>query len=206
MASTTRRRTAQVGRPTTAQADIMAATRRLLSEGTSFTELGVQEICAAAGVARSTFYSHFRDKIDLLMRLATDLTAPSFDTTSAWQPADGLDRLVETFAQVLKIFREHTPVRRAVAEVASYDATVRAFWSEQIKLFTDRTITAIVHEQEAGRTPAGVDPVSATRVVVIGGEQAIVDQVTTGDPATDAGFARELAETWWYGVYRRPAN
>ena len=51
MPSITRRRTAQVGRPTTAEADILAATERLLAGGATFTELGVQQICTEAGVA-----------------------------------------------------------------------------------------------------------------------------------------------------------
>lgn len=204
MASITRRRTAQVGRPTTAEADILAATQRLLVDGASFTEMGVQEICAEAGVARSTFYSHFRDKIDLIMRLTTDLTGSAFKTTTAWEPVDGLDRLAETFQNVLKIYREQAPLRRAIAEVATYDVTVREVWADEIKQFTDRTIEMIRTEQTAGRTPAAVDAVSVTRVVVVGGEQAIVDQATAGNPADDAVFARELAETWWYGVFRRP--
>jgi hypothetical protein len=40
----------------------------------------------------------------------------------------------------------------------------------------------------------------------MGGERALADHVTAGDPGSDAAFARELALTWWYGVYRRPAD
>lgn len=206
MPSITRRPTSQAGRPTTAEADILAATQRLLTDGANFTELGVRQICAEAGVARSTFYSHFRDKIELLMRLANDLVAPAFDVTSGWEPREGADHLTDVFLQVLKVYREHTAVRRAIAEVASYDATVRALWKERIDRFNDWTITVLRAEQEAGRVPKDIDPVSATRVIVMGGEQAIVDQVTAADPATDAAFARELALIWWYGVYQRPTG
>jgi hypothetical protein len=38
----------------------------------------------------------------------------------------------------------------------------------------------------------------------MGGERAIFDHVTDGGSDDDATFARELALTWWYGVYRRP--
>jgi hypothetical protein len=43
-------------------------------------------------------------------------------------------------------------------------------------------------------------------VIVIGGERAILDHITAAPPADDAAFARELTLTWWYGVYRRPAD
>ncbi|MEU4407445.1 TetR/AcrR family transcriptional regulator [Streptosporangium sp. NPDC023963] len=206
MPSITRRRTASVGRPTSAEAEILAATQRLLINGANFTELGVQQISTEAGVARSTFYSHFRDKIDLLMRLATELMASSFDLTSAWDPSDGVERLADAFLRVVEVYRRHAAVRQAIAEVATYDATVRDFWGKEVKQFTDWTIAVLRAEQDAGRVPAGLDPVSATRVIVMGGERAIVDHVTAGDPGGDAAFAREMALTWWYGVFRRPAD
>src|SRR5262245_36992833 len=106
MPSTTPRRVA-LGRPPSAEADILAATRRLLVGGASFTELGVQQISAEAGVARSSFYVHFRDKIDLLVRLAAQLMAPTFDATSAWRPSDGVEGLVDTFLHVLSFYRQH---------------------------------------------------------------------------------------------------
>lgn len=206
MPSITRRRAAKVGRPTSAEADILAATQRLLIKGASFTELGVQQISAEAGVARSTFYSHFRDKIDLLVRLATELMSSTFGLTSAWTPADGPDRLTEVFTEVVRVYREHAAVRRALAEVAAYDATVRAFWARELAPFTDLTVALLRAEQEAGRLPADLDPVSAARVIVTGGERALVDHVTDAGPERDAAFARELALTWWHGVYRRPSE
>jgi hypothetical protein len=40
----------------------------------------------------------------------------------------------------------------------------------------------------------------------MGGERAIFDHVTDAGSDDDASFARELALTWWYGIYRRPAG
>ncbi|MGK5739304.1 TetR/AcrR family transcriptional regulator [Micromonospora sp. URMC 103] len=206
MPSITRRRTPDPGRRASAEADILAATRRLLINGANYTELGVQQISTEAGVARSTFYSHFRDKTDLLVRLATAMLATSFDIASTWQPSSGVKGLADAFLRVVEIYREHAAVLRAVAEVASYDATVREFWYEGLTQFLDRTTAVLREEQEAGRTPADVDLVSASRVVVMGGERAIFDHVTARDSRDDAAFARELALIWWHGVYRRPAD
>ncbi|WP_147315610.1 TetR/AcrR family transcriptional regulator [Asanoa ferruginea] len=203
MPSITRRRSAGPGRPASGERDILAATRRLLSGGANFTELGVQQIATEAGVARSTFYAHFRDKVDLVMRLASDLVATSFSVASAWEPDEGVDRMAGAFQEVLGIYREHAGVVRAINEVAGYDATVRDFWNGRLGQFVDRTLAVLRVEQEAGRVAASVDLVSVARIIVIGGERAIVDQITAREPATDAAFARELAQTWWLGVYRR---
>ena len=198
------RRTPGSGRRASADAEILAATRRLLIDGATFTELGIQQISAAAGVARSTFYAHFRDKTELLIRLATTTVDLSFGIASAWEPTDGVDGLAATFVEVVKVYREHTAVLQAVAEVATYDAAVREFWRQVLGRFTERVIEVLHQEREAGRTPSDVDVTHATRVIVIGGERAIFDHVTATDPGQDAAFARELAEIWWHGVYRRP--
>lgn len=158
MPSITRRRTAKVGRPTSAEADVLDATQRLLAGGANFTELGVQQICTEAGVARSTFYSHFRDKVDLLLRLAGRLMASSFDLTSAWQPSAGVEGLEEAFVHVIEVYRRHAAVRRALAEVATYDTAVRDYFTAELHQFTDWTIKILRDEQEAGRTPPTSTP------------------------------------------------
>jgi len=70
----------------------------------------------------------------------------------------------------------------------------------------ERTIAVLRDEQDAGRSPASVSLASAGQIIVIGGERAIFDHVTDAGSDDDASFARELALTWWYGVYRRPAG
>ncbi|QUQ62773.1 TetR/AcrR family transcriptional regulator [Kutzneria sp. CA-103260] len=203
MPSITRRSTGPARRAS-ADAEILAVTRRLLTEGATFTELGIQHIAAEAGVARSTFYAHFRDKTALLMRLAATFVDTSFGIASAWEPAEGPDGLAAAFRQVVGVYREHRALLQAIAEVAAYDVTVREYWSQVLARFTDRTVEVLRREQESGRTPAGVDVTSATRVIVMGGERAIFDQVLAGDPGEDEAFAREMALIWWHGAYRRP--
>ncbi|GAA1517834.1 TetR/AcrR family transcriptional regulator [Kribbella lupini] len=194
---------ASVGRPASAEADLFAATGRLLAGGVKFTELNAQRIATEAGVARSSFYVHFRDKVDLLIRLATQLTVPNFDTASAWRPADGVDGLTETFVNIVATFREHAAVRRALSEAAAYDDTVREYWARELDQFSEFTDRLLRIEQDAGRTPADLDVPSATEIIVLGGERAIVEHVNTRPAATDAAFAAELARIWWHGVYRR---
>lgn len=195
---------APVGRPASAEADLFAATGRLLAGGAKFTELNAQQIATEAGVARSSFYVHFRDKVDLLIRLAAQLTAPNFDTASAWRPEDGVEGLTETFVTVVATFRENAAVRRAVSEAAAYDDTVREYWVRELDQFSEFTDRLLRIEQKAGRVAADVDVPSATQIIVLGGERAIVEHVNTRPADTDQAFATELAHIWWHGAYRRP--
>ncbi|MBQ1022065.1 TetR/AcrR family transcriptional regulator [Micromonospora sp. D93] len=210
MPSITRRRPRNPDGRAAVETRVLAATERLLKEGIRFTDLGVQRIAAEAGVARSTFYTHFRDKTELLMRLAGTMRESSFDRTGGWDPGgpgDPLARLTEVFADVIRIYRTYAPVLAAVSEVAAYDEAVREYWAAGLEKFVARTVDALRIEQQAGRTPADLDVTAASRLIVVGGDRFLADHVSTtsADPDTDAAAARELAATWWYGVYRRPA-
>lgn len=196
------RRVSKPGRPASAEADIVAATLRLLTQ-TTFTQIGVQEICNEAGVARSTFYSNFKDKTDLLVRLASDVMSSTLGLTTAWKPRSGADGLAAAFLNVLTFYRKHSGVRQAVAEVATYDATVRDLWNRELSRFIEWTVESLRAEQVAGRTSTDLDVAIVARVIVVGGERAISDQVATGDAGSDAAFAEQLASIWWHGVYRR---
>jgi AcrR family transcriptional regulator len=202
------RRSVNPDRRASVEAQVLAATERLLVGGATFTELGVQRIAAEAGVARSTFYSHFRDKTDLLIQLASTMRTTAFDVINVWRPADGPDALVDVFLQVVGIYREYTAVLTAINEVAAYDTTMRDFWNTGLNRFLQHTAEVMSAQQRTGDMPAelAVDP--ASRVIVIGGDRAIFDHVarSAGDTSGDAAFAREIALIWWYGAYRRPAG
>ncbi|WP_199723484.1 MULTISPECIES: TetR/AcrR family transcriptional regulator [unclassified Micromonospora] len=209
MPSITRRRPRNPDGRAAVEARVLAATERLLQQGARFTDLGVQRIAAEAGVARSTFYTHFRDKSELLMRLAATMRETSFDRVREWDPhtpGDPLDALTEVFTDVIRIYRTYAPVLAAINEVAAYDEVVREYWAGGFEQFVARTDEALRAEQRAGRTPATVDVGAATRLIVLGGDRFLAHHVglVPADPDADAAAARELAATWWYGVYRRP--
>ncbi|MET8350627.1 MULTISPECIES: TetR/AcrR family transcriptional regulator [unclassified Micromonospora] len=210
MPSITRRRPRNPDGRAAVEARVLAATERLLQEGARFTDLGVQRIAAEAGVARSTFYIHFRDKSELLMRLAGSMRETSFDRVQEWDPADPgdpLDRLTEVFSDVIRIYRTYAPVLAAISEVAAYDEVVREYWAAGFERFMARTEEVLRAQQRAGRTPASLDPATASRLIVLGGDRFLAHHValTPADPEVDGAAARELAATWWYGAYRRPA-
>ncbi|MEU5903967.1 TetR/AcrR family transcriptional regulator [Micromonospora sp. NPDC047467] len=210
MPSITRRRPRNPDGRAAVEARVLAATERLLQQGVRFTDLGVQRIAAEAGVARSTFYTHFRDKSELLMRLAGTMRETSFDRIREWDPSgpgDQLESLTEVFADVIRIYRTYAPVLAAISEVAAYDEVVREYWAAGLGQFVARTAEVLVAEQRAGRIPASLDTAAASQLIVLGGDRFLAHHVATApaEREADAAAARELARIWWYGAYRRPA-
>ena len=55
-----------------ARADVLRSALEL-AEQAPFRDLTIDEIARAAGLSRSAFYTHFRDKHDLLLAAVTDV-------------------------------------------------------------------------------------------------------------------------------------
>jgi AcrR family transcriptional regulator len=190
-------------------AQVLAAAERLLVEGVPFTELGVQRIAAEAGIARSTFYQHFRDKTELLVRLAGSLKDELSGLGEGWRPTGpggGPDGLTTLYERMIRYYRDHGAVLAAITETAGYDPEVREYWTEEISRFAERAVTRLTEEQQAGRLAPGIDPALAGWTLAVGGAAVISRHVGAGDPARDTAIARELAVAQWYGVYSRPAG
>lgn len=201
------RRSAPAGSRASAEERILTTTERLLAEGTSYTELGLQRVAAEAGVARSTLYGHFPDKSRLLTRLAERAVRASFAVAGSWEPDGpdgGLDGFTALFRQVIAIHRQHAAVLAALDEVSAYDPFVRKFRDSWLDQFIAHAERVLIAEQHAGRAAADVDAAMASRLNVLGGHRFISTHVASDDGSGDESAARELAGTWWYGILRRP--
>ncbi|MEU8385224.1 TetR/AcrR family transcriptional regulator [Streptosporangium sp. NPDC048865] len=209
MTSVTRRRKDGGERPAPTEAQLLAAVERLLKRGEVFTEISVRQILEEAGLSRATFYAHFRDKSQLLIRLSDALRSRLVEMARKWDPSageDGAARYAKFFEEVIAIHRENFAILSAMRELASYDPAVRDFYTADLEEFDEAVLRTLLDEQESGSTPADLDATAASRVIVWGGAQAIARHIGVDDGSGDAVFARELGKIWWYGAYRRPAE
>jgi TetR/AcrR family transcriptional regulator, ethionamide resistance regulator len=199
-----RRPSGPTDRRAAVESAVLAATDRLLAGGASFTELGIGQIAAEAGIARPTFYLYFSDKSELLLRLAESLQIGVLEQTS--DVAVDLEAITQAYRDGLAFYRERKHLLAAVLEVAGYDSEVRAGWEAFLERFVRREVGLLRAEQEAGRTPADLDPETAAEIINWGGFHVIVRQVTMRGPERDEIVARELAAHQYYGTYRRPGT
>lgn len=188
---------------------MFAAVERMLREGTRFTEISVQQMADEAGIARSTFYTHFRDKTQVLSRLANTINDRTLDLVEQWDPSGpngGLEGFQEFFVKVIADLRKNFIVLSAIREIAGYDADINEFYTSNLERAEAAVRKSLLAEQHAGRTPAALDPGAAGKVIVWGGYQAIVRHVSVDDGSGDEALSRELAQIWWHGAYRRPID
>jgi TetR/AcrR family transcriptional regulator, ethionamide resistance regulator len=174
---------------------VFEATERLLRDGAPFTHLALREISQAAGIARSTFYVHFADKSDLLLRLAARAGDDLRDAADGWwrrQRSGGQASLSEMMLQVIQTYRSHATVLAAVDEVAGYDPSVAALWRSRYDRYAQRLCRQLQDDQRAGWVPVDVDVPAAAFIVVWSIERAVSEHVRACDPAEDGALAEAL--------------
>lgn len=182
--------------------DVLDATMRYLAAGGSFTSLGVQQICDAAGVARSAFYKNFADKTDLLLRLVEAATEELFDTARAWAAGSGgRESMIAVHRNSVRVWREHAPLLKAYFEVAAVDPRLAAFWEEGMRTIVELMEARIAAGQAAGLVTGKVRARALAEFVVYGFERRTAQHTASAPASTDREFARELAEIGWILLY-----
>lgn len=206
MASVTRRgKNGRAGRGTV-EGHIFDAVERLLAAGESYTAIGVQRIADEAGIARSSFYLNFADKVDLLMRLSEAATRDLFASAKAWVRGDQgrtLESLADAMTLVVAEYRAHAPTLAAVAEVAAYDEETAGHWRALVEDLVAVWSASLRADQEAGRAPADLDVERTVRFIVQGGESMVARHVAENDPADDPALGAVLARVAWAAFYAR---
>jgi TetR/AcrR family transcriptional regulator, ethionamide resistance regulator len=135
------------------EATILSAAEELLEEGAAFPQLKVEDIARRAGIGRTGFYFYFRDKRELLMRLAEDVAEAFWEQADRWWhgEGDGAEELRDSVGTVVRLWMRHSAVLSAVVQTASYDDRVRDFWRALADRFADATRERIELEQVEGR-------------------------------------------------------
>jgi TetR/AcrR family transcriptional regulator, ethionamide resistance regulator len=181
-----------------AEAAFVAATESLLALGSSYADLSVEQISAAAGRSRTAFYLYFRDKRELLMRATETVAAQLYDEADRWwSGADGRRGLRAALIDILGTYRDHADLLRAVVEASTYDEQVGGFWRALVGRFIEATKRRLVDEGEEPGRAAG-----KSFALVWMTERACYEQVAGGGSLDDPKLLDALLEVWERSVYR----
>ncbi len=185
------------------QQAVLEATEELLAAGGSFSELKIERIATSAGISRTAFYFYFKDKRELLMRLAEDITGELYGQADAWFSGDDgapEDQVSEALEAIAQLYFEHGPLLRAIVEVSTYDEEIAVFWRALLQRFADATQSRITTEQEAGRAPAM--PAAATAFALVWmTERTFYQQMVQGAPIAREDLVAALNGVWLRSVY-----
>lgn len=114
---------------------LLAAMERLLEQGHRFAALSVEQLALEAGIARGTFYLHFRDKGELVARLMSQVTEEIIASTGTWMSnADAAHHpeLRQALVGMVATFKKHQAILSAINDMAPYDDTVARLYRTMV--------------------------------------------------------------------------
>jgi AcrR family transcriptional regulator len=200
--STARAFTVQAGagrrRREATQEKILAAFRDLLAAGSPVAAMSVDRIVAAAGVSRSTFYAHFPDKRELIVRLAADDFEPwlALAEPVLADPGSTREDMEHVIRRVVASWHEGAVVGAAVIELAEYDAAARDGWQETVAGLS-ATIADHLRMRWRGREQEHADPGTVAEALVWMVERCCHKMLASEDAAADERAVAALTEILW---------
>ncbi len=197
----TPRPTESTGRRLKVQADVLRAMEDLLTEGQTYADLNVERIAGRAGISRTAFYFYFRDKRDLLMRLAGDVTELLYAQADIWFSGAGEPEreIREALTRIAELYREHGVLIRAIVEVSTYEEDIATFWRGLLQQFVDATARRIEAE---GRMDADAARATAFALTWMA-ERTFYQQLVQDSPIPDAQLIEAVAGIYRVTVYGR---
>lgn len=205
MPSVTRARSTARVRHEDVEDRVREAVERLLGEGSSFTELSVGRIAREAGIGRSTFYLHFPDKTQLLVRIGERPITTMFEPAVQWwlrdEHDDGPEGVARTMRAMIGRFREHGTLLLAMLEVAAYEPEVRGYHLGLVESFIGLVRERLEALQADGRVSAGLDPAATADLLTWMVERTLSHHVRVDDGSGDERVAAALGRAIWLTTY-----
>jgi AcrR family transcriptional regulator len=194
------RRSGESDRRIGAPARLIEATERLLASGTPYIALSVEQLCSEAGLARSTFYVHFRDKGELVTRVAERMLDQLSAAAEAWWvPGASREELLAATRRLVGVYARHRAVLAALAETAVYDYELRSVQEGLV----DRHARPLAELIEAGRRDGSVREVHTRETVValVGMVQVACERLAHEDQEALERLAEAITSIAWHALY-----
>lgn len=157
-ASRRRARSAAAQARGTVEDRLLAAMERLLEGGQSFRSLSVEQLANEAGIARATFYLHYRDRGALVRALTQRLTGEIIESAGSWF-RDGtlVDRGTMHLALhgIVRTFKKHHAILCALADSTSSDPELAALHEAMVEELVAMSRRAIAQVRRAGQAAPG---------------------------------------------------
>ena len=143
---------------------LQLALERLLDRGLTITAISIDALAREAGIARATFYLHFRDKGELIARLIARVEDEVVGAGGLWfvHAEDArFEDLRAAMARFFEAYMQHQAILAAAAETAPYDAQVAALHKRMLERFVGESRQAVNRIVASGRAHAGLPPMVA---------------------------------------------
>jgi TetR/AcrR family transcriptional regulator, ethionamide resistance regulator len=183
------------------RADVLRVALELADQA-PFRDLTVDEIARAAGISRSAFYTHFRDKHDLLRVAVEDVADQLYVMADRWWHGEGPpgERVRVALEGVVSVYAEHAALLRIAVEVSTYDEEVRELWLTIVGRFIDATAEHIRSEQAKGLIQQALEPRATAECLVWMNERVSYIYLGRGERRPEEAV-EAMAPVWAAALY-----
>lgn len=145
------------------QGEHRSLTHRLLIEAAleRFNELGyhatrIEDIVGAAGASRSTFYLHFKGKIDIVHELIAVVEPEAAAIFARLADLESLswENLRHTIAEFVEFYTRHRKAMRAIEDAIAVDREAEAVYQPTISRFAEGLAKHIAPEGDGDQEDA----------------------------------------------------
>lgn len=189
-------------KPEVAEALILDTAEALLREQ-PFRELAIDDLMARTGMRRSSFYSYFRDRNEIVVRLVDRIGGQMFAVADRWLVGptdDGPEDVRQALREVARVYAAHGPVLAAIAEAAHHDDQVEEVFRGLIDRFSTAVAKRIRSEKRAGRSTVS-NPDLTAQALMLMNERFLAERLGREPQDRPAQVARILEQIWMRTIY-----
>ena len=166
-----------------ARTEILDATEKLLKK-MPFSGLNVTVVMAETRLARSSFYEHFKDLHEVLVRLTGRMleemgeqnTVVDSRMPSAANRIGYLGALRDEYLIYCELHRKHRHLYRALVEAAPSDSRVEKLLQTYLESITQATMENLLNVQKAGGAK-GLDVRETAQAIILMSESYIMEKL-----------------------------
>lgn len=178
---------------------LRAALAEAMRDGVPFRDVTVERLCAAAGIARSTFYLYFADKPALLSALSAGAMLRLYETQRTWldkgEAATRAD-IRTSMRALFAMYRSDEAVMRAVAEAAVYEPGLRTQYIDGVTDYV-RAVERFIKDGQQGGWCRDVAPGPTATSLVWMVERTCTQVGSSGSAHKVRATADALADILW---------
>lgn len=182
---------------------LQLALERLLARGLTITAISIDALAREAGIARATFYLHFRDKGELIARLIARVEDEVVGAGGLWfvHAEDArFEDLRAAMARFFETYMRHHAILAAAAETAPYDSQVATLHKRMLERFVGESAQAVKRIVASGRAHPGL-PTMVAEVLSWSVNHTYVQYGLRLDDAEREAFIDSWTHVVWHTIF-----
>jgi len=193
-------------KPEAAESEILNAAEQFL-RAQPLRDMTVDDIMSRTGLSRPSFYEYFRDRNQLIIKLAERLGAQNAAIADKWmkseRPIEDIRPATEEAVQLAVI---HGHLMRALSDAAISDRQVEATYRQEMQAAIDKTAQRI--RADAARGLVNLDGLDAKHLAtaLIHMNQAYLIETMGRRPQSDPKVVAETLIAIWTRVLLPPSR